>query len=198
MDYTWPSCMGKGAKKATYAEPPAQANHVAVDPRGKQLRRMQRELDEQRRLLVAMRQQKPVGAQTTPKVPPKPTTYRPMLFVQHDRKDTTLVVAPDTFPLTAGSWIPCQVEPTLNSEIEGLFTVKTPGNVFDSVTGHHLLIPQGRSVVAKDESASLLLGPMNASRPLRSPETARWLLTRSRTSPGDGSGGGQWLDGERG
>jgi len=158
MDYTWPSWMGKGAKKATYQEPPAETNHVAFDPRDAELKRLQAELERQRQLLESLRQQKATPATpATTKTPPKPVTYRPMLFVQHDLKEVKTAPAVETFPLTA-AFIPYQVETTLNSEIEGLFTVKTRGYVFDSVSGQHLLIPQGQRVVAKDESASLLLG----------------------------------------
>jgi hypothetical protein len=151
MDYTWPAWMGNGAKKATYQEPPAEPNHVAFDPRDAEMKRLQRELDEQRRLLEALRQQKA----TPPKTPPKPVVYRPMLFVQNTVKED-ITPPSDAYPFSG--FIPCQVETILNSEIEGLFTVKTRGNLWDTVSGHQLLIPQGRRVVAKDESASLLLG----------------------------------------
>src|SRR5882724_9132292 len=62
MDYTWPSWMGKGAKKATYQEPPAETNHVAFDPRDAALKRLQAELERQRQLLESLRHQKATPA----------------------------------------------------------------------------------------------------------------------------------------
>jgi type IV secretory pathway VirB10-like protein len=157
-DYVWPSWMGKGAKKATYVEEPQPAVNgaPAVDPRDAELRRLQRELAEQRRLLEALRQHKPAAPVA------KPTTVKqikraPMLVIGHERKDDGLVSDTDRL-LTPGTWIPAVLETTLNSEIEGHFTLKTRKPVYDSVTGQHVIIPQGQAIVARDTSSELLFG----------------------------------------
>jgi hypothetical protein len=155
-DYVWPHWMSKGAKKATYVETPQDGNHVAApDPREEQLRRLQRELDEQRRWLELLRQQKPAPAKA---ITPPPTIKRPpMYFVTYEQKDRP-AEGPGTYAISPGTWIPCTLETTLNSEIEGYFTAKTRRPIHDSATGQHVLIPQGQSIVAKDTSSGLLFG----------------------------------------
>jgi Bacterial conjugation TrbI-like protein len=156
-DYLWPHWMGKGAKKPTYVASPQDGQLIAaVDPRDEQLRRLQRELEEQRRLLELMRQQKP--APPPPKPATVPTVKRPPVhFVTYEPK-ARVDEGPGTYALAPGTWIPCTLEVTLNSEIEGYFTAKTRRPVHDSATGQHLLIPQGQSIVAKDTSSALLFG----------------------------------------
>ena len=155
-DYIWPHWMGKGAKKATYVQDVANGQPGAtVDPREAELRRLQRELEEQRRLLELMRQQKPAP-------PPKPTTVKqikraPLLAISHERTDEVMLHETDLI-LTPGTWIPGVLETTLNSEIEGYFTLKTRKPVYDSVTGQHVVIPQGQAIVARDTSSELLFG----------------------------------------
>jgi type IV secretory pathway VirB10-like protein len=158
-DSLWPWWMGKGAKKATYVEPGQNGSPLAaVDPRDEQLRKLQRELDEQRRVLELMRQQKPAP----PAAAPKPTTVKaikraPLLAISHERKDEGILNETDLI-LTPGTWIPAVLETTLNSEIEGYFTLKTRKPVFDSVTGQQVVIPQGHAIVARDTSSALLFG----------------------------------------
>ena len=46
----------------------------------------------------------------------------------------------------------------LNSDVEGEFTCKVTSPVYDTETGHHLLIPQGSTIGAKYTSNDLLYG----------------------------------------
>jgi type IV secretory pathway VirB10-like protein len=107
-------------------------------------------LDEIRKLLAQRPPPTPEKAVT------RPTTKRPPLgFISHERKDP----APDVgASLSPGTWIPCTLETTLNSEIEGYFTVKTRRAVADSATGQIEVIRPGLSIVAKDTTADLLFG----------------------------------------
>jgi type IV secretory pathway VirB10-like protein len=157
-DYIWPYWMGKGAKKATYVEEPTPAvnDTPAVDPREAELRRLQRELEEQRRLLEALRQQKP-AAPVAKSTTVKPIKRAPLVVISHERKDDGFTAETDLL-LTPGTWIPAVLETTLNSEIEGYFTLKTRKPVYDSVTGQHVVIPQGQAIVARDTSSALLFG----------------------------------------
>jgi len=50
------------------------------------------------------------------------------------------------------------VETAINSDVEGYFTSKIATNVYDTATGRHLLVPQGSTVLAHDQSQSLLYG----------------------------------------
>jgi type IV secretory pathway VirB10-like protein len=108
--------------------------------------------------LALMRQQKPAPA--TP--PPKPATVKqvkraPLMAISHERKDEVVLSETDLI-LTPGTWIPTVLETTLNSEIEGYFTLKTRKPVYDSVTGQQVVIPQGQAIVARDTSSALLFG----------------------------------------
>jgi type IV secretory pathway VirB10-like protein len=155
-NYVWPHWMGKGAKKATYVDDKPEIN--GVDPRDAELKRLQRRLEEQERALDELRKRKAPVTTTAKPATPVPTIKRPpMHFVSYEHKGKSLDV-PDTYALTPGTWIPCTLETTLNSEIPGYFTAKTRRPVMDSVTGQHLLIPQGQSIVAKADSGALLLG----------------------------------------
>jgi type IV secretory pathway VirB10-like protein len=111
---------------------------------------MHKSLEEIRKLVT---QQKPASAPaSTPK-----TIKRPRLgFMSHELKDEEARV--DDRILAPGTFIQGILQPTLNSEVEGYFTMKTTRPVFDSVTGQTVLIPQGQSIVAKDTSSALLFG----------------------------------------
>jgi type IV secretory pathway VirB10-like protein len=97
----------------------------------------------------------------TPTSPPKPATVptikRPPLLSMSRQ-------APEPAPTTATYWLadwtylPCQLEAVLNSEIPGYFTVKTTRPIYDTRTGRHQLIPQGQRIGAKAETADLLFG----------------------------------------
>jgi type IV secretory pathway VirB10-like protein len=53
---------------------------------------------------------------------------------------------------------PCMVETAINSDVEGYFTAKVSTNVYDTVTGRHLLVPQGSMILGHDQSSVLLYG----------------------------------------
>ena len=61
------------------------------------------------------------------------------------------VVSP--YVLKAGSIIPCVMISGLNSEISGPTIGQVSDNVYDSVSGSHLLIPQGSRIVGKYSNA---------------------------------------------
>jgi type IV secretion system protein VirB10 len=54
--------------------------------------------------------------------------------------------------------LPCIVETVINSDVEGYFTAKVSQNVYDTKTGHYLLVPQGSTILGKDVSSALLYG----------------------------------------
>jgi type IV secretory pathway VirB10-like protein len=113
---------------------------------------MNKTLDEMRKLLA--QRQAPPAAQPT-KVPQ--IKRAPLLAISHERKDEGIPNETDLI-LTPGTWIPAVLETTLNSEIEGYFTLKTRKPVYDSVTGQQVVIPQGQAIVARDTSSELLFG----------------------------------------
>jgi type IV secretion system protein TrbI len=68
------------------------------------------------------------------------------------------VLTTAVYRLDDWTYIPCQLETVLHSEIPGYFTVKTTRPVYDTRTGRHQLIPQGQRMGAKAETADLLFG----------------------------------------
>jgi type IV secretion system protein VirB10 len=86
-------------------------------------------------------------------------TPAPLLFAAHELKDvpTPTAKAPE-YVLQPGTWLPCHVEPEINSEVEGAFTAKVSQNVYDSATRKHLLVPQGSTILGHDQSSQLVYG----------------------------------------
>ena len=114
---------------------------------------MNKSLEEIRKLLS---QQKPAAAVPVKATTTPPTIKRPPIYAvasEHKEKATGL----PSYTLPAWTYIPCVLEPVLNSEIEGMFTVKTTRPTWD-VTGRHVLIPQGQRIGAKATTAELLFG----------------------------------------
>jgi type IV secretory pathway VirB10-like protein len=71
-------------------------------------------------------------------------------------KETTnphdLAAAPSAYAVMAGSIIPASLITGLNSDLPGATIAQVTENVYDTVTGDHLLIPQGTRLVGKYDS----------------------------------------------
>jgi type IV secretion system protein VirB10 len=63
-----------------------------------------------------------------------------------------LAPAPSTYAVMAGSIIPASLVTGLNSDLPGATIAQVTENVFDTVTGEHLLVPQGTRLVGKYDS----------------------------------------------
>ncbi len=63
-----------------------------------------------------------------------------------------LTAAPSKFAVMAGSIIPASLVTGLNSDLPGATIGQVTENVYDTVTGEHLLIPQGTRLVGKYDS----------------------------------------------
>src|SRR5215813_683413 len=92
----------------------------------------------------------------------KPPEKRPaqMLYFNKEMQDK-VVVAPAVAEYTLAPWatkLPCTIEPLMNSDVEGYFTAKVNTNVYDTQTGHHLLVPQGATIGGRDHGSTLLYG----------------------------------------
>jgi type IV secretion system protein TrbI len=91
--------------------------------------------------------------------PPTPKPYGSMLFVQHDVKDAPPKSTTVEYELAPGATkLPCIIETAINSDVEGYFTAKVSTNVYDTATGRHLLVPQNSTILAHDQSSTLLYG----------------------------------------
>jgi len=83
----------------------------------------------------------------------------PMLYVSHEVKDAVPGSKAAEYTLAPGATkLPCVIETAINSDVEGYFTAKVSTNVYDTATGHHLLVPQGSTILAHDQSSTLLYG----------------------------------------
>ena len=71
-------------------------------------------------------------------------------------KETTnphsLAAAPSPYVIMAGSIIPASLITGLNSDLPGSTIAQVTENVFDTVTGEHLLVPQGTRLFGKYDS----------------------------------------------
>lgn len=63
-----------------------------------------------------------------------------------------LVAPPSTYAVMAGSIIPASLITGLNSDLPGATIAQVTENVFDTVTGEHLLVPQGTRLFGKYDS----------------------------------------------
>jgi type IV secretory pathway VirB10-like protein len=121
------------------------------------LQRMQAELDE-------LKNRKPTQTTVVQKMPEqKPAPSRPpaspMLFTTHDPKEAPPVNTVPLYTLAPGATkIPCLVETAMNSDVPGYFISKVTTNVYDTVTGRHLLVPQGSSIMGHTQSDKLIYG----------------------------------------
>lgn len=66
--------------------------------------------------------------------------------------DSVREFASTPYTLMAGSIIPATVQTGINSDLPGTVTALVRRNVYDSVTGNHLLIPQGTTLVGMYDS----------------------------------------------
>jgi type IV secretion system protein TrbI len=91
---------------------------------------------------------------------------QPTLQTAQDKKLAFLNVKPDgsiynehslqkpvsPFTLMAGSIIPASLVTGLNSDLPGFVIGQVTENVYDTVTGRHLLVPQGTKIIGKYDS----------------------------------------------
>src|SRR5262245_31624112 len=117
-----------------------------------QLLAQQQALDELKRRGIPTPQPPP-----TPQAPPQHKAPGSMLFVSHELpaaapKASEYTLAPGATKL------PCIVETAIHSDVEGYFTAKVSANVYDTASGHHLLVPQGSTILGHDQSGTLLYG----------------------------------------
>jgi type IV secretory pathway VirB10-like protein len=138
-----------------------------IDTTGQELAALKRMLAAMQQEIEGLKNRKPTttviqqgdkGTAKTTVIPkPKPAE---LLFVSHDLKEEKAPPVRKTpeYVLAPGTWIPCSVEPEMNSEVEGYFTAKVNQNVYDTKTGARLLIPQGSTILGHDQSNDLVWG----------------------------------------
>lgn len=113
--------------------------------------------------IEALKNRKPPAQATVVKETPKPEPPKkvpaPLLFVSHDVKEGVVKPKVDEYVLAPGSTkLPCILETSVNSDVEGYLTARVSTNVYDTATGRHLLVPQGSTILGNDQSQQLLYG----------------------------------------
>ena len=80
-------------------------------------------------------------------------------IVSHDLKEATDGPKASEYTLAPGATkLPCILETTIISDVEGHFTCRVTTNVYDTATGRHLLVPQGSTVLGNDQANTLVYG----------------------------------------
>lgn len=165
---TNPAWMKQPITYAAEEQAPIKAVPPPADPNPgilRELAALRQQSQAQQEELEALKR-RPVASPALPaKTPAKPIPIkRPpggMLFVSHDKdlKDMPPVPRVPEYTLAPGATkIPCIVEPVINSDVEGYFTAKVTTNIYDTATGRHLLVPQGSTILAHDQSSQLVYG----------------------------------------
>jgi type IV secretory pathway VirB10-like protein len=163
----WPAWLKQTqAYPAPEVKPAPSPAPPAPDLTAAQLAALRAQLEEQRQALEALKaalRQRP--APPAPPPPPAPVaaapkkTPAPMLFVGHDTPAPAHTPKSTEYTLAPGATkLPCIIETTMNSDVEGYFTAKISTNVYDTATGRHLLVPQGSTILGHDQSRTLLYG----------------------------------------
>ena len=164
----WPAWLRQAQSYPTpEPEPPKPAAPV-VDPNAALLAKLNALLAEQERQRQELEALKKRPSGTTiiqpqqgkaAAVTPAPKPHAAMLFVAHELKDEPAKPKATEYTLAPGATkVPCIIETAMNSDVEGFFTAKVSANVYDTATGHHLLVPQGSTILGHDQSATLLYG----------------------------------------
>jgi type IV secretory pathway VirB10-like protein len=115
-----------------------------------------------KRLEELTKGQKPPPTQTQAQAqaqqPPKAKPYRSMQFISN-KIELKKTEDPDAHRLAAGQVLPCVEQSAVNSDVtDSYFTAKVRNDVYDTDTGHVLLVPQGSTIVGKYHSRQLLFG----------------------------------------
>ena len=146
---------------APETKPPAQATAAEVDKTAIELAKLRADLLRQQQELEELKKRGMV--KYTPPTPPPVIPHRqappPMLYVSHEVKEMPAPPKQAEYTLAPGATkLACVVETAINSDVEGYFTAKVSTHVYDTATGHHLLVPQGSTILGHDQSSTLLYG----------------------------------------
>lgn len=83
---------------------------------------------------------------------PSPSSVRDVAAARANVSSQRIEVAASPWLVTSGSVIAASLVTGLNSELPGLVVAQVSENLFDSVTGRTLLIPQGARLIGRYES----------------------------------------------
>jgi type IV secretion system protein TrbI len=98
-----------------------------------------------------------VGPVRDPALGVSPSQLRKIAFlntpdIQNERNSHRLEYPPSPYMLLAGTIISASLITGLSSDLPGQTIAQVTENVFDSVSGHHLLVPQGSRLIGQYDS----------------------------------------------
>jgi len=138
----------------------AQAPPPADDKEAQRLAALERQMQQLLAGLEELKKRK--GSTTTVVQPPaqeKKHPHAPPLYIANKLEGITPTSTVPEYTLAPGATkLPCVVETKIVSDVEGYFTCRVTTNVYDTATGHHLLVPQGSTVLGNDQANELLYG----------------------------------------
>lgn len=144
--------------------PAPSAPPVSVDPRQALRQRLEQESEAARSSRLFLGGVATVSADAAPGpgalvpgLPSQPTTAGAASFLDRPAERRTsslerLETAPSAAVLQAGSIIPAALITGIRSDQPGLVTAQVTANVYDSLTGRRLLIPQGARLIGDYQS----------------------------------------------
>lgn len=94
----------------------------------------------------------PSDASNGAAAPPAPPSVRDVAAVSRHVSSHRIEAAASPWLVTSGSVIAANLVTGLNSDLPGLVVAQVSENIFDSVTGRTLLIPQGARLIGRYES----------------------------------------------
>ena len=88
----------------------------------------------------------------------KAVRYAMPLFLDNKLDDQPAVSSVPAYLLGAASYIPCQIETAITSDVEGSFVANVTQVVWDTETGKRALIPPGSKILGNTQSNKLVFG----------------------------------------
>ena len=100
------------------------------------------------------------GQQHVGKTTPPPKQGASMLFVHHElhEPEAPKSTVPEYTLAPGATKLACWSKRPLTVMSLGILRRRSRRNVYDTATGHHLLVPQGSTILGHDQSADLLYG----------------------------------------
>jgi type IV secretory pathway VirB10-like protein len=109
-----------------------------------------------KRLMALMKQRNQTHERAAEK--PKPVKYAMPMFLDNKLELKPSASSVPEYLLGVGSYLPCEVETAVNSEVQGYFVANVTQTVWDTATGHRALVSQGSKILGNTQSNKLVFG----------------------------------------
>lgn len=109
-------------------------------------------------LELLKRREKRAASKASPPPKAKPVQYALPLFIDNKLAEPPAASTVPEYLLGVASYLPCQVETAIHSDVEGHFVATVTQTVWDTETGRHALVPAGSKVLGNTQSNKLVFG----------------------------------------